>query len=58
VLEKLLRATHLKSIGESETSNTATSDDDFEIVCHGSKVEFELGRCRKEDTQIKEVNQR
>jgi hypothetical protein len=58
VLEKMLRATHLKSIGESETSDTATSDDDFEIVCHGSEVKFELGRCREENTEIKNVNQK
>jgi hypothetical protein len=41
--ENMLRVTHLESIGESETSNTATSDDDFEIFCHGSEVEFGLG---------------
>lgn len=34
VVEVGLWKTHLESIGESQTSNTTTSNDDFQIVCH------------------------
>jgi hypothetical protein len=34
VLGEMTRGTHLQSVGKSETSDTATSYDDFEIVCH------------------------
>jgi hypothetical protein len=58
LLDGMLRTTYLESVGESETSDTTTSDDDLEIVCHGSEYEFELERCRKENTEIEDVNQR
>lgn len=40
VLENSIEEANLESIGESETSYTTTSNDDFQVVCHGSEICF------------------
>jgi hypothetical protein len=38
MLESRQRETFLESIGKGEASDTATSDDDFQVICHGSGI--------------------
>jgi hypothetical protein len=41
VLETIIGETYLESIGKGEPSDTTSSDDDFQVVCHGSGICFE-----------------